>query len=125
MSRSQIEQVTGAAEIEASKRKLTTMLARLASSCYDMTIEREFESPAVDSADQLALDCERNLMLNRLEWMSLLTRQVSEALERIENGAYGVCPGCEQRIAAKRLAALPWVAFCTTCQEERAGIRTA
>jgi RNA polymerase-binding transcription factor DksA len=112
MSRSQIEHVTGAAEIDASKRKLTTMLARLASSCYDIAIERES-------------DCERNLVLNRLEWISLLTRQVSEALERIENGAYGVCARCEQRIAAKRLAALPWAAFCTTCQEERAGIRTA
>jgi RNA polymerase-binding protein DksA len=120
-----MEQATGAAEIDASKRKLTTMLARLASSCYDMTIERESESPAGDSADRLALECGRNLLLNRLEWISTLTRQVSEALERIENGDYGVCSRCERRIAAKRLAALPWAAFCTTCQEERAGIRTA
>jgi DnaK suppressor protein len=62
-------------------------------------------------------------MLSRLEWMSLLTRQVSEALERIDNGTYGLCLRCGQPIAVKRLAALPWVSFCTTCQEEQAEIR--
>jgi DnaK suppressor protein len=47
-----------------------------------------------------------------------LTRQVLEALERIDNGNYGLCLNCGQPIPPKRLAALPWVAFCVTCQEE-------
>lgn len=66
------------------------------------------------------MDCDRNLMLQRLEWMSLLTRQVFEALERIDNGTYGLCVRCGHSIAVKCLAALPWVAFCTTCHEEQA-----
>jgi hypothetical protein len=37
-------------------------------------------------------------MLSRLEWMSLLTRQVAEALGRIDNGTYGLCLRCGQSI---------------------------
>jgi DnaK suppressor protein len=62
------------------------------------------------------------MTLHRLEWTPFLIRQVSEALERIDEGSYGLCLECGQTIAATRLAALPWVAYCTACQEERAGI---
>ena len=123
MSCSKVHQVTSAAEIAAFKRRLTTVLARLASSYCDVTSERDFASLACPPADQRDLDCERDLMLNRLEWMSLLTRQVSEALDRIDNGSYGRCLRCGQRIAVKRLAALPWATFCMTCQEVQAEIR--
>ena len=102
MSRSQIGQTASASEFDVSKRKLTRMLALLTSSCCS------------------AMDCEMSLMLNRLEWTSLLTRQVSAALERINCGSYGVCLRCGQRIAPKRIAALPWAEFCTSCQEQRA-----
>jgi hypothetical protein len=49
-----------------------------------------------------------------------LTRQVSGALERIDNGSYGLCLQCGQPIEVNRLAALPWVAFCIACQERKA-----
>jgi DnaK suppressor protein len=123
MSRCQIEQITGGGDLDTYKRKLTTVLARLASSYCEVTLERDFASPTCDSVNQLALDSERNPMLRRLEWMSLLTRQVSEALERIYNGSYGICLRCGQPIASKRMAALPWVAFCAACQEEKADTR--
>jgi DnaK suppressor protein len=111
-----IDQAVSAAELTAFKRRLTSVLARLASSYCDATRERD-PAPASDAADQSAVDWETNLMLNRLEWMSLLTRQVSEALERIDTSSYGLCLRCGQRIAVKRLTALPWAAFCMTCQE--------
>jgi DnaK suppressor protein len=121
MTCSQIDQVTSIAQLTASRRKLTMVLAGLASSYCDVSLAQDFVLP--DSSDQLALDGDRNLMLNRLEWMSLLTRQVSEALGRIDNGTYGLCLRCRRSIGVKRLAALPWVAFCTTCQEGQAPIR--
>ena len=122
MSRSQTDQIGGATDLDACKRKLTAVLARLASWHCDTTLERD--SGSLDgSDDQSGLDCDRNLMLNRLEWMSLLTRQVSEALKRIDSGSYGRCLRCGQHISTRRLAALPWVVFCTTCQEESTGIR--
>jgi hypothetical protein len=47
-----------------------------------------------------------------------LTRQVLDALQRIDNDRYGRCLSCGQPIAPKRLEALPWVAFCILCQDE-------
>lgn len=43
--------------------------------------------------------------------------EIKVALERIENGTYGVCGECGDPIALKRLEALPFVMYCTDCQE--------
>ena len=39
------------------------------------------------------------------------------ALRRIDEGTFGVCLHCEEDITPKRLAAVPWTAFCIQCQE--------
>ena len=78
------------------------------------------ESPASESAAELARFCGRNLAANRSDWTGFLIREVSEALERIDNGTYGLCLRCGQPIATRRLGALPWVAFCTACRDEEA-----
>ena len=39
------------------------------------------------------------------------------ALARIEESSFGVCLCCEEEINPKRLAAVPWTAFCIQCQE--------
>ena len=38
-------------------------------------------------------------------------------LRRIDEGSFGVCLHCEEDISPKRLAAVPWTAFCIRCQE--------
>ena len=43
--------------------------------------------------------------------------QVTEALERLAGGKYGVCLACHNAISPKRLAALPWAALCLECQQ--------
>lgn len=44
---------------------------------------------------------------------------VGEALERIEEGTYGVCEMCESDIAEGRLEAMPFTRVCVNCQQER------
>ena len=46
--------------------------------------------------------------LNQIEW----------ALARIEQGTYGVCEGCSERIPLGRLNALPYSTMCIECQRE-------
>jgi hypothetical protein len=109
--------------LDASRFTLTTVLARLTSGCLNgqvHTVGFFAESPASESAAELARFCGRNLAANRSDWTGFLIREVSEALERIDCGTYGLCQRCGQSIAARRLAALPWVAFCTTCGEKEA-----
>jgi DnaK suppressor protein len=42
---------------------------------------------------------------------------VEAALGRIEDGTFGRCLRCAQEIAAGRLEALPWAAYCIACQK--------
>ncbi|GIW42084.1 MAG: molecular chaperone DnaK [Candidatus Binatia bacterium] len=44
---------------------------------------------------------------------------IEDALERIENGTYGICEDCEGEIAQGRLEALPFTRLCVSCQQER------
>lgn len=41
------------------------------------------------------------------------------ALERLDEGEYGVCEECGEPINPKRLAAVPWTDCCVGCQTER------
>ena len=46
-----------------------------------------------------------------------LLRQVEAARDRIRDGTFGICLRCEGGIPLKRLQAIPWAAFCKSCQE--------
>jgi len=41
-----------------------------------------------------------------------LLREIDEALERIENGTYGICVGSGKKIPKSRLEAIPWARYC-------------
>jgi RNA polymerase-binding transcription factor DksA len=38
--------------------------------------------------------------------------EIDAALQRIEDGTYGICEGCGKPIATERLSALPWARLC-------------
>ena len=46
-------------------------------------------------------------------------RVIEEALERIDDGSYGMCKECAGPIEPKRLEILPFAVLCVACQEER------
>jgi len=41
--------------------------------------------------------------------------EINEALDRIENGTYGICEGNEEPIPKARLEAIPWARYCVAC----------
>lgn len=43
---------------------------------------------------------------------------IEDALERIEDGSYGICESCEEEIAPERLEALPFTRLCVSCQSD-------
>jgi DnaK suppressor protein len=49
---------------------------------------------------------------------------IDAALDRISAGDYGVCAECGGMISSRRLAAVPWAAYCIKCQE-RVGVGPA
>jgi DnaK suppressor protein len=70
-----------------------------------------------DALDEVQHAAERELAIRNLDRESNLLRNVRAALRRIEEGSFGVCLHCEEDISPKRLAAVPWTAFCIQCQE--------
>jgi DnaK suppressor protein len=64
-------------------------------------------SEAFEQAKELAL---------RQNAQKLLS-QVQDALERFEQGTYGVCERCGAEIDPARLKALPYVSLCLRCQQ--------
>ncbi len=41
---------------------------------------------------------------------------IEEALEKIQEGTYGVCEGCSDEIGTRRLKAMPLAKLCVPCQ---------
>ena len=70
-----------------------------------------------DALDEVQHAAERELAIRNLDRESNLLRNVRSALGRMADGTYGTCLHCEEDISPKRLAAVPWTAFCIQCQE--------
>jgi DnaK suppressor protein len=60
---------------------------------------------------------EREMASRGLSRNASLVRDVRAALNRMDDGTYGLCIDCEEPISAMRLAAVPWAARCLSCQE--------
>ncbi|MBL8829280.1 MAG: TraR/DksA C4-type zinc finger protein [Planctomycetaceae bacterium] len=55
-----------------------------------------------------------SLITNEEETLELIER----ALERIEEGTYGICDDCECKIPKARLNAIPYASNCVKCAEQ-------
>jgi DnaK suppressor protein len=62
-------------------------------------------------------DREINFILSDREREKL--QLIEEAIERIDEGSYGICDSCESDIAPGRLEAMPFTRLCVSCQAER------
>lgn len=49
---------------------------------------------------------------------SILLTEIETALQRMDNGNYGICKECGREIDVERLEVLPWATYCVECQEK-------
>jgi DnaK suppressor protein len=104
------------AELEKAKKVLEAKQAELTGSLRnrdEIVIEK-----APDALDEVQLAGERELAIRNLDRDSNMLRQIRRALARIADGSYGICLHCEEDISPKRVAAVPWAAYCIKCQEQ-------
>ena len=80
-------------------------------------------SPFADEVDEIQANERREIGFATRELLVDRVNRLSAALERLNNGAYGVCTECEEPISPARLQALPEVTTCVRCQDriERLG----
>ena len=78
----------------------------------DILIEK-----APDALDEVQLMGERELAVRSLDRSSGLLRQIRRALWRAAQETLGTCAHWEEEISPKRMAAVPWAAYCIKCQD--------
>jgi len=78
-------------------------------------LRREREPLPGDSADA-AIVCENDEILEAIEESALVEiHHIDRALQRLDDGDYGVCERCGAEIAAPRLRAVPYATRCQRC----------
>ncbi len=72
-----------------------------------------------DPTDRASLESDRNFELRIRDRERKLIGKIREALERIEDGEYGLCESCEEEIGTARLKARPVTTMCIDCKTEQ------
>jgi DnaK suppressor protein len=72
-----------------------------------------------DPNDRATVESDRSFELRIRGRERKLMNKVEEALIRIDDGSYGVCDGCGEEIAIKRLEARPVAKYCIECKTKQ------
>ena len=70
-----------------------------------------------DIGDESATISHRYLLMSLSENERSKLMEIDEALDRIEDGTFGICEDCGEPIALKRLEVIPDARYCVECQE--------
>lgn len=78
-----------------------------------------------DPTDRASLESDRNFMLRIRDREHKLIKKVKKALERIENGTFGICEKCGDDISMERLKARPVTTQCIDCKTKEEAFEKA
>jgi DnaK suppressor protein len=113
-------------DLEFFRKLLTSQLEELLEQADDtvsgMTTPKEnFPDPT----DRASLEADRNFMLRIRDRESKLIKKIKQALERIDNGTFGICESCGENISIKRLNARPVTTQCIECKTKDEALEKA
>ena len=87
-------------------------------------VQEKYKSPqdhlaeqVADIADDAVQSYERQLMMGLGEKEFEKLRLVEEAIEKLDEGQYGICLECEELISEERLTVIPFASHCVDCLE--------
>ena len=108
-------------EIAEFKRRLeelkTQVVKTIEGSKKEVTAPDESKGYSQHSADEGTDDFVKNVNLQVTNKEYAILRQIDRALEKIEEGTYGVCDVTEEEIPLKRLEAIPYATMTVKAQE--------
>lgn len=92
---------------------LDTLLKQADQSMSEMIAQNGQE---IEYIDRASASTHQALKLKIRTRESRLIKKVKQALERLDNGTYGICDECEEQISIKRLEARPVTTKCIDCK---------
>lgn len=102
--------------------QLENLLSEAGKTVTGMTDEKDnFPDPT----DRATLESQRAFELRIRDRERKLILKIKEALERIENGTFGICDGCGEEISFKRLKARPVTTYCIECKTKQEDVEKA
>jgi len=72
-----------------------------------------------DEGESSEADIQEDIEFALIQMKAETLNKVNEALNRLEEGAYGFCFDCGDEISEQRLRALPFAVRCKECEEAR------
>mgnify|MGYP002305837539 CR=1 FL=1 len=101
--------------------KCQALLLEEAKQKGDSTIEELTDSNEVfaDPADRATAESDRAFTLRIRDRERRLIRKIQSALQRIDDGTYGICDECGEEIAIPRLKARPVTRLCINCKAKQ------
>ena len=102
-------------------RKLLSSMLEEAQQKGDSTIEELTDSNEVfaDPADRATAESDRSFTLRIRDRERRLIRKIQAALQRIDDGSYGICEDCGEEIGVPRLKARPVTKLCINCKSKQ------
>ena len=82
------------------------------------------EGGTQDLADKASSSYTKEFLYSLSNTERSILEEVERSIRRMDQGEYGTCMECGEKISKKRLDAVPWARFCVPCQERvEQGIR--
>ncbi len=116
------------AEFNGYRKKLLQMMARLDQDRNQLRVEslRPGGGEAGGGLSNVPIHCgdlgnqegEQVVNLLLVENEEQLLREINEALDRLQDGTFGRCESCRQKISRQRLQVLPHTRYCIHCARE-------
>jgi DnaK suppressor protein len=94
-------------------KKLESLLDEALKTVDTMTKE---DDNFPDPTDRATMESDRNFELRIRDRERRLIPKIQEALQRIEDGIYGICEECGGEISEKRLESRPEATMCIVCK---------
>lgn len=69
-----------------------------------------------DPTDRASMETDRNFLLRIRDRERKLITKIDKAIERVEEGTFGLCDECGEDIEFKRLEARPVATLCIECK---------
>ncbi|MBL4818373.1 MAG: TraR/DksA C4-type zinc finger protein [Deltaproteobacteria bacterium] len=106
----------------AQEKELISALENMRTELQDKLKKRRSgtssEPTPGDEADLASEDAGISLETRLLDRDAKLLREVERALEKVEDGIYGLCEGTDEPIGYARLKLRPWTRYSVTYKEE-------
>ena len=102
-------------------RKLLNKMLEEAQQKGDVTLEEMTDSNEffADPADRATAESDRAFTLRIRDRERRLIRKIQSALQRIDDGTYGICEECGEEIGVARLKARPVTRLCINCKAKQ------